>query len=311
LLQRYCRKGQTLNLDDELLSYVLSVFADSDSVGEADVDDIFVSIFPELSCLSEEEKVAIKDAIRLIAKAKVPPTFSVPNLVDTLTAPESACPPEEIVPGFKFEKNYYLCTPAVPPPAPEVAPAGSTPSIVPKRAGRSDSFSASSSHPPESRELEALYALLEARGISRHNTQLDAAVLEYLVDLVASADPEDEDADGSCAELLARVPSPQSTACGHADFRTRTHFLCSLLGVSVCQDDSLLELFCCPADSLVSLAPERKPGRSHDRPHPPAPLPHPEARGRYRREQVPPPGVLASPQETRCVHSTGRRSCCS
>ena len=209
LLQRYCG---SLHTDDDLLAYVLNVFGD-DSAVESDVDEVFFAIFQELSALNEAEKLRIKAAVRLIATKKVLPNVSTSSLLEGLSRGgigfgSSASDPhssDEIVPGFQFDEHYYLCTP-MPPPAPQASSSSSSSSF--KRPGRSGSLS---DRPPtdESHELEEIFALLELHGISRQNTQLDAAVLEYMVDMAVSAAQElegddDEEFRGSdsCSELL-------------------------------------------------------------------------------------------------------------
>ena len=211
LLQRYCG---SLHTDDDLLTYVLNVFGDDSSV-ESDVDEVFFAIFQELSALNEAEKLRIKAAVRLIASKKVLPNTSTSTLLEGLSggagsgAGSSASDPlsDEIIPGFQFDEHYYLCTP-MPPPAPQASSSSSSSSF--KRPGRSGSLS---ERPPtdESHELEEIFTLLELHGISRQNTQLDAAVLEYMVDIAVSAAQEggfegdgEEEFGGSdaCSELL-------------------------------------------------------------------------------------------------------------
>jgi len=192
------------NLDDDLLAYLLGVFAEQDSGDDA--DDVFFSMFPELATLNDLEKARIKDGMILIATGRVPPNSSINSLVDKLherlTGPENPLVDVPVLPGFEFSEKYYNAVPLPPPPA-----ADSNYS--------SSSSSSSSSKPPatwtkkaakESRELEELLSVLEAHGVPREGSLLDCEVVDYLLELVRGAEEEGEGGLDCGALLQQYVP---------------------------------------------------------------------------------------------------------
>ena len=182
------------NLDDDLLLYLLGVFAEQNSGVDADADDVFFSMFPELATLNDLEKARIKDGLILIATGRVPPNTSIISLVDKLherlTGPETPLEDVPVLPGFEFSERYYNAVPLPPPPADSSY--SKQPATWTKKAA---------APPRESRELEELLGVLEAHGVPREGILLDCEVVAYLLEMVSSS-VEGEEGGLDCGALL-------------------------------------------------------------------------------------------------------------
>jgi hypothetical protein len=186
------------NLDDDLLLYLLGVFAEQNSGVDADADDVFFSMFPELATLNDLEKARLKDGLILIATGRVPQNTSIISLVDKLherlTGPETPLEDVPVLPGFEFSERYYNAVPLPPPPA----DSSKQPATWTKKAA---------APPRESRELDELLGVLEAHGVPREGILLDCEVVAYLLEMVSSSvEGEEEDGGGEggldCVALL-------------------------------------------------------------------------------------------------------------